>query len=199
VLARRLGAHRHRDDRLVAVYGVLSAADRDSRTLIEAVPGGWWYAALIPGGRRVVAFLTDADLLAAELRTPAGFAAAARLGAGGTLVAGPFTAPAFGSRLDPCCGDDWLAAGDAALAFDPISSQGILSALFGGLTAGRAADARLRGDRDALPAYAQRLATIRAAYERNHAQAYALERRFTEHAFWARRIGSTAWTSSSGS
>lgn len=59
-LARRLGADRRKHDRLVAVFASVraSAVDADARTLVEAVPEGWWYTARVPGGRRVVAFLT---------------------------------------------------------------------------------------------------------------------------------------------
>jgi hypothetical protein len=34
-------------------------------TYVEADPEGWWYTALLPEGRRVLAFHTDADLPAA--------------------------------------------------------------------------------------------------------------------------------------
>ena len=29
---------------------------------MESVPNGWWYTSLVPGGRRVFMYLTDADL-----------------------------------------------------------------------------------------------------------------------------------------
>src|SRR5262249_48910808 len=52
------------------------AAARDARTLVEAAPDGWWYAALVPSGERVVAYFTDADLAdRAALLTPEGFLA----------------------------------------------------------------------------------------------------------------------------
>ena len=31
--------------------------------MIEAVREGWWYTAALPGGRRVVAFMSDADIV----------------------------------------------------------------------------------------------------------------------------------------
>jgi hypothetical protein len=45
-----------------------------------------------------------------------------------------FTA-AHSTVLKPCAGDGYLAAGDAALALDPLSSQGLLNALFTGFEA----------------------------------------------------------------
>ena len=194
-VARRFGARCHRDDRLVAVYGALraGAGDSDARTLVEATPDGWWYTALVPGARRMAAFLTDADLLPRSVLTADGFlaalAATAHIGPrfATRLESGPFTAPAHGSWLDPPCGDGWLAVGDAAIAFDPLSSQGMLTALFGGLAAGRAIDAWLGGDAGAMHAYRERVAAIRAAYERNCDESYRLEPRWAERPFWARR------------
>jgi flavin-dependent dehydrogenase len=44
------------------------------------------------------------------------------------------------SAREPCAGEGFLAAGDAALALDPLASQGLLNALFTGLAAAEAAD-----------------------------------------------------------
>lgn len=43
--------------------------------------------------------------------------------------------PAESSRLDRAAGEDWLAVGDAASAWDPLSSQGVYRALVTGLEA----------------------------------------------------------------
>jgi flavin-dependent dehydrogenase len=42
---------------------------------------------------------------------------------------------AGGARLDRFFGEGWLACGDAALSFDPSSSQGLLTALYSGKSA----------------------------------------------------------------
>src|SRR5260370_25731377 len=47
------------------------------------------------------------------------------------IVAGSF-------RLSPACGQGWLAVGDAAIAFDPLSSQGIMTAIYSAQKAGAA-------------------------------------------------------------
>ena len=61
-------------DRLIAVLTSYARADDDdAMTTVEAVEDGWWYTCPIPNHRRVVAFLTDGDLLAARLRTGTGF------------------------------------------------------------------------------------------------------------------------------
>jgi len=200
-LARQHGAVRVHADRLVAFNARFTAAregDRDTRTMVESAPGGWWYTALVPGGERVVAWLTDADLAdRAALLTEEGFAAAvaesrhvsAALRAYDYFISQrPRGADAGSSRLDRFAGDGWIAAGDSALAFDPLSSQGILTALYTGLRAGQALHAHLGGDAGALAAYAERLEEIHRAYEENRAVFYGYEARWADLPFWRRRL-----------
>src|SRR5882724_6000487 len=71
-LARRLGAHRVRYDRLVGLSALLESPTpaADTFTLVEAMPEGWWYSALLADGRLAVAFLSDGDLLDRSLVGP---------------------------------------------------------------------------------------------------------------------------------
>ena len=199
-VARRAGAARLHDDALVAFHARFRPAregDRDGRTLVEAAPDGWWYTALVPSGERVVAFLTDADLAdRADLLSPHGFArrvegtvhVRAALDAWGFAVHGrPRGADAGSARLDRFTGPGWVAAGDAAVSYDPLSSQGIRTALYTGMLAGRALHARLDGDGSALAGYAHRLREVHAAYLRSRAEFYAYETRWADRPFWTRR------------
>jgi flavin-dependent dehydrogenase len=204
-LARQNGAARTQHDGLVAFFARFAPereGDRDARTLIESAPGGWWYTALVPGGERVVAWLTDADLAdRAALLTGAGFMAmldrsrhvsAVLRKHGYSIAARPRGADASSARLDRFVGEGWIGAGDAALSFDPLSSQGILTALYTGMRAGQALHAHLGGDAAALPAYADRLEQIHRAYEENRAVFYGFEARWAEHPFWSRRAPAAA-------
>jgi flavin-dependent dehydrogenase len=196
------GATRHTADRLVAVYARLAPGrpDRDSRTLIEACADGWWYSALLPSRERIVAFFSDSDLVERRaLLSPDGrglLDGIARtrhlcdvLTASGYVMTGPPRgADASSSRLDQVVGRDWIAAGDAALAFDPLSSQGLFNALYTGMQAGRTLDAALAGDDRALDAFAARIEEIHRHYRHNLAAAYALETRWPDHPFWRRRL-----------
>lgn len=87
--------------------------------------------------------------------------------------------------LSSCAGNNWLAIGDAAMAFDPLSSHGITSGIY---TAGQAMDAigkRLEGDiADALSVYAERLEKIFGGYLEQKRQLYAQERRWGTSEFW---------------
>jgi len=200
-VAQKLGAVRRTDDALVRVSAVLhvpggARTDRDTRTLIEATPDGWWSTALLPSKERFVAYVTDADLLSPDMTDEEQFMRLlnrtrhvwAHLEVHGyALRAAPRVTSVQGGRLDPYVGDGWLATGDAALSFDPLASQGVLMALFTGMASGEAAHGHLSGDRTALIRYANRLAKIRETYRRNRAAWYGLEERYAERTFWRRR------------
>lgn len=183
-------------DRLACVYArVPTDLRHDPVTYTHAVRNGWWYTAMVPGGDRVIAFHCDSDssvlratarngLLAAALRIPAlgeviGQVDASRSGTQRVCAANTIARSA--------AGDGWLAAGDAAMALDPLSSQGLFNALATGLEAGEATLALLAGDDRATQQFAARMRQIWQAYLRHHALYYSIERRWTNNAFWSRR------------
>ena len=187
-VARAQGAHRRRVDRLVAVVWQLAGAgarDRDATTLVEASAEGWWYTAPVPRGRRFAAFLTDADLLPSragrwDAVTPSPHVRAALHGL--RPVAPPRATDASVAHLDRVAGPGWLATGDAAASFDPLSSQGIVTALVLGRAAGEAATA------PGEPfAYAGAVERVVAEHLADRLAYYALEDRFGTSPFWARR------------
>ena len=69
--------------------------------------------------------------------------------------------------IGPVRGAGWLAAGDASMSFDPLSAQGLLHALFGGLAAAEATNSWLAGDDDAVPRYRRVMNSIQQAYRRH--------------------------------
>lgn len=201
-VARWVGARRRRADRLVAFVARFrpqagAGGDRDDRTWIEAVEDGWWYSARIPPGERVVAFHTDAALAdLAVLRSADGFAG--RLGRAphlGPLLAGrgyrivgrPRGVDASSAILDRVAGAGWLAVGDAAASFDPLSSQGLLNAHYTGLRGGQAILRSLAGDPTAVPGYAARIDRIYRAFLAHRTTYYGAEGRWRTRPFWSQR------------
>jgi flavin-dependent dehydrogenase len=192
-VARRVGAVRVRDDELTAVYAWARPrrGDRDRRVLVEARPGGWWYTSLLPDGARVVAYHTlraaaealggDAAAFASELAATEHVREVVREDG---LLGAPRCTEACGARLDRFGGDAWLAAGDAAMAFDPLSSQGIYNSLYCGMKAGQTVHAALAGDGSAVARYADRLEQIRAHYVARRQAVYATEPRWWREPFW---------------
>jgi flavin-dependent dehydrogenase len=198
-LGHRLGARRWAADALVGVVGFVgcggSAWDGDRRTLVEAAEDGWWYSALLPDGRTVAAYMTDADLLPAGPRSLAHEWVL-------RLEKAPYTRDRLGRApappglrvlaarsylTSPLAHDDWLAVGDAASAYDPLSSLGIFKAISTGFAAARAAADALGGESAAPGAYALSVRRDFSAYLRQWEDHYGRERRWPHAAFWRRR------------
>ncbi len=198
-LARRFAGHRLVFDRLVGLAGFVDANEtsRDRRTLVEAVEYGYWYSAPLPDGRQIGALMTDADLLPGskaawprfwldQLRQSAHVRA--RLG-GGDLAFDPQIHAACSSRSSIVARNGRLAVGEAAAAFDPLSSQGVVWALESGLTAARAIDRHLEGCGQAISAYSLWVESEFAEYLAARADYYGRESRWPASKFWSRRRG----------
>src|SRR5262249_21827089 len=199
--ARRQGAKEAAHDSLVGWVALLSkedrTADNDSLTLVEAVEEGWWYLALIPGGKVVAAFMSDPDLGWAKRITKAGIwmdllkrtthvrRRVERFGY--QIEIGPRMIQANSSYLNPATGRYWLAAGDAAAAFDPLSSQGTLNAMETGMQGALAIEQCLQGRRDALKEYGLKIGEALGSYVVNKQFYYREEGRWPESLFWLRR------------
>ena len=207
-MARRQGAHRVAADHLVGLVVILET-DRltdkhEAATLVEAAEDGWWYSAPLPGARSIVAYMTDADLLPGKRRSWTEFWHAhlqttvhtqEQLRSFGASFIHPpdvRVIAANSSRLDRTSGPGWLAVGDAALAFDPLSGKGLLRALTSAISAGEAIDRSQGGEVAALAEYDQRAQQTFRDYERVRAIFYRRERRWPESTFWRRRHLATA-------
>jgi flavin-dependent dehydrogenase len=202
--ARQQHARRINDDRLIGLVVVGAARSHDSGpgddpcggcTLVEACVDGWWYSAVLPDGRLIAVYMTDADLVPrprgswrafwhARLQQTVHTSARLR---GRTLHAAPRLTAANTSRLDRVGGPQWVAAGDALAAWDPLSSQGLVNALSTGLHAGEAVDRQLAGDRGAIDAYAREIDRVLREYSRLRSVYYGREGRWRQSPFWRRR------------
>jgi flavin-dependent dehydrogenase len=193
-IVRRLGAKRNRDIPLVALYALGKPKARLclNRTVVEAVPGGWWYAAFLPSGAPIAGLHVrpqDAVRLSA---IPGGWHQALLetrhifpmfSNAVFDRPLGPLDAS--GARLNRFVGEEWIACGDAALSFDPLSSQGIFSALHSGMTAGLAVAGALNGDLTLIDSYAARLEEVRRIYVVHLQRIYRSESRWPTESFWS--------------
>jgi flavin-dependent dehydrogenase len=195
-IGRQCGARRVLYDRLVGVIGFFARAEHPQQvTLVEAMEDGWWYSAPLPDSRLVVAWMTDADLYArggrhcskrwlAELSRASHTLERSR---GAWLVSPPWIVPANSSRLDRMHGANWLAIGDAAMAFDPLSGQGVFQALESGIKAAGAVQAFLGGAVDEPAAYGARLSGGFDKFLALRCRYYGQETRWPASSFWRRR------------
>ncbi|HTP31042.1 MAG TPA: FAD-dependent oxidoreductase [Candidatus Acidoferrales bacterium] len=185
-------------DHLIAVAGVAPPCGQTSDyTLIEATEAGWFYSALLPGGSYMVTFTTDACLYAdGRSRTSAYLDR--------QLSNAPLTRARVGafprhSRLFSAASTcrthtalpGWLAAGDSAQSFDPLSGLGLVHSLTGASRAASAALDQLDGRLESSYQYDAYNRAAFAGYLRTRSEYYSLECRWPEAPFWARR----RWTS----
>lgn len=197
--ARRNGGARNRvHDRLAGFCRFFRERQAaDPRTLVEAFADGWWYTAALPGGLRIAACMTDTDLARGMgLETEEAWFALLRESAPrvsellrhAELVGEPVVRASRSRRLDAAAGEGWIAVGDAASTFDPLSSQGVLKALRSGIYAAYAAgDLLAASDGAGMRRYRAFVEREFEAYLRTRTQYYAEERRWPEREFWRRR------------
>jgi flavin-dependent dehydrogenase len=203
-LARKLGASRRSCDHLIGVVAFFTPDLLDHAsshaTLVEAVKEGWWYSALLPDRRIVVAYMTDADIYAQRSKKSHYFwrkelqetqHTKLRLH-GWTPACVPRVVSANSSRLDRVAGKNWLAIGDAAMSFDPLSSQGVYKALEAGLKGAEAIRDRISGNAEAFLKYAGQLEEHFDRYLAARAYYYGQERRWPDSLFWKRRHAPTS-------
>jgi flavin-dependent dehydrogenase len=195
--ARSTGAQRTFYDRMVGVVSYFSLGDTaiTQTTLVESVANGWWYSSALPNRRAIAAFMTDIDYLrSARLVSTTNFQAQlsatqhtqARLDIA-QMEGRPHVFPAQSQILEPCIGPQWVAAGDAATAFDPLSSLGIGHALLSGIQAARIVDQRLERVEELAAAFANDVHQNFDTFLAQRQKLYSLERRWPESPFWRRR------------
>ena len=210
-VSKKAGAKSFASDHLVALYTIFSvdgARDQDGRTVVEAVPHGWFYTALLPRHRRLFVFHTDPKSPSSQqAATAEGFvrlleetSTLVRSFLPGKHLGGPLFPPrrtaANSTRLSSSVSlqHRWAAVGDAVLAFDPLSSQGMMTALECGFLLGRAlahSAAKTEEGRQQLlrnlVAYEAHLAEIHSRYVEGLKAHYSRENRFPASPFWASR------------
>lgn len=220
VVAKALGVPMvHNDDRLFAYAQWFSCSgdDDDRYTRIEAASNGWWYSNRLPStegdaAKRLVVFHSDKDLPAARTAADSqGFDQllddtahiAPLLKDRGYYPCGTIRgAPANSQRLRDFCGDAWMAVGDAAQAYDPLSSQGIDKALRTASHAGHmihyaltdcAQDAAVLDIHNTyVQQYDAQQRQLWQTYVSQRDYYYGIQPRWSDQPFWQRRRQSTA-------
>ncbi|MER0170154.1 MAG: FAD-binding protein [Nitrosomonas sp.] len=197
-LARKFGATQVAFDRLMGVMGWMKAGAganiTDATLLIEAVAEGWWYATLMPDKRLLVAFMTDPPLFSRRAEnlnslwlTRMEQTLYIRTRAVGFSLDNVVVRRANSCFCNPIAGNRWLSVGDAAIAFDPLSSMGITKALRSGLVAADVIRRYLIGDNEALREYVSILTIEFRRYVAAYNFYYGQEMRWADRSFWCRR------------
>lgn len=161
------------------------------QTHIEAVEHGWWYAAALPDQHIVTAFMSDDPHVIKHMNNPEYYLEelhrtelVRRLLPDSISCSDVFTRPAGTSYAQQLCGKNWLATGDTACSYDPVSSYGILSAMGSGYYAGQAIADHFEGDQAGLPTYQQLIQSTFLNYLSLVGQQYRQEQRWPSSPFW---------------
>jgi flavin-dependent dehydrogenase len=190
-IARMLGERWRDDDRTVAIVGLLAApasgASVEEALLVESAERGWWYSAMLPDGTLLAAYLSDGgDIVGAArdrwhlaLASTSHTAARAR----GFALTGIRVRRASTGCVTRAAGPGWVAVGDAAMAHDPLSGQGLVHALATGMRGAAA----LRSGGEGTDAYRAEASTRRQAHLRQRAEVYRCETRWPASPYWRRR------------
>lgn len=184
-------------DRLVGLV-VISPANPivSARTVIEATELGWWYSAPVPEGGLACVFFTDADFVrgtSAEtlwkesLKEAPATEARVKAAAAKIPVAAPRIVSASTLLSERVGGECWAAVGDAAMAWDPLSSQGICKALESGFALAEAYECYEGGDSKALERFFVEVKEDFFKYMVLRASYYTQETRWPNSIFWRRR------------
>ncbi len=200
VVARSQGQKSHYRDRLVGVAAFLqprnpSSGGNGETLLLEACQWGWWYFARLQDGRGVFLHVTDGDLLAPgkegslgawrdRLESTRYFKDVANSYEPAETV---IVRSARSHCLERVTGEQWLAVGDAAMSFDPLSSMGITKGLKSGIVASQIVLRYFQGDTSALETYNHDIQQKFGSYLEERAAYYQMERRWPSSPFWQRR------------
>lgn len=196
--ARRLGAMRRRCDQLVGLLGRIercAPTDEAGRVYVESTEDGWWYGVQLSDGMLLGTFMTDISLVRRHPDGAPGFWRQ-RLGAS-RLLAPLASAGRWSGRLEFFdaatqvleydARDNFLAVGDAATAFDPLSSWGITKGLGDGHAGAEALARERSGETGAVSEHRARQRQDFEVHRSRQLDFYRAEARWSASPFWHAR------------
>jgi len=198
-VSRQVGIPTSRHDGLMAVgmfYVIPDGAPLKQETFMESTEHGWWYCATLPDNRMTATLFTDADILQRlQLHKWPAFNGAIdetvhvkNILHRATPEHVPWTKNAFSQIGDSTARPRFMAVGDAAASFDPISAMGIGFAVSTGCRAATALMHHGMDNTEAVTAYQKSIETVFADYLKIKSGFYTKEQRWKESDFWKRRI-----------
>jgi flavin-dependent dehydrogenase len=201
--SRLLGARRRRCDQLVGIVSRVEHCppnDETGRVHIESVEMGWWYGVRFSDGTLLASFMTDASIVQRhagkarglwrdQLRSSRLLAPVAE-GGHWTGRVQVFDAAAQVLQHDAPAG--LVAVGDAAAAFDPLSSWGIAKGLRDGIAGAEALARERSGDTQALAEHRNSQHRDFEEHRARQSNFYRAETRWADSPFWRVRQGEAA-------
>ena len=200
-----LGGKRARlSPRAIALYAYWTGTDLGGwETRVEAGEAEWYWGAPLPDGTINAAVFLDPRRCAALSRASIEDfylslitrSALLHVCLNGAIVGRMKACDATSSAADPLVGEDFLRVGDAALTIDPLSSQGVQTAILTALQAAAVINTTLRRPADtahALEFYRAGQKHRAEQFQRLSARFYAARARRTAEEFWQERAAGAA-------
>lgn len=202
--ARKLGIERQSDDKLISIWATLTNNEISTLSTISTSQSGWWYSAPLPNNKRIMSFQTDSDLIEhAQLKTEEAFLNLAMcneqmkmiLEKSKNSIQFKGIVAANSTRLKQVTGQQWVALGDAAISFDPLSSQGMFNAMANALQLTDLmknhkiiAQSNEKETKEFQELYSEQINQIWHHYNKHKRIFYSQEQRWNQNEFWKRRI-----------
>lgn len=193
VFARSLGSKWKILDAIIGIacYYQRSTQRQVQRMLIETTPHGWWYTAPLPKNNRVAVFMTDGDI-GNKLDAIKNWQFLLektnhiKKEAVGKIIFGPKAFPAYSHIIGKIKQKNWLPAGDAASAFDPVSSMGIGYSMLSGIYAAKSIY-ESKNTPSSIQNYIKNISRNFEEYLIRRKYYYSNEKRWFNNTFWIRR------------
>lgn len=196
-ICRHLGVQKKELDTQITFSFSHKLTDNIPRQIwIEATENGWWYLApttndiincmfftlkeLTPKKNEIVSFLKN------ELNKTQQIQKIIQPTEKEFFQNNPM--PSGTSYLEKPYGENWIAVGDAAFSYDPISSYGITSALASGYYGAHAIASKLNNEEDAFMSYHYVLENGVQSYLQKLTHQYSMEKRWSNSYYWCNRL-----------
>jgi len=200
--ARQLGATIKREDKLVGIVAWIQCAkpsEDAGRLYIQSEEDGWWYTVQFSDGLLNATYMTDASSLKQHEQGALGlwrerFPTSGKLAQLAKLGSWPVMSPekvrvfdASTQTLEKMTSATCLSVGDAAVAFDPLSSWGITKGMLDGFEGAYAMQRQCKGEQLATHHHRSKQYRDFLRYRENRTRIYSAEQRWTEAPFWRTR------------
>jgi len=198
-ISRKIGITSKRYDELAAVGKFFYFESSDTvkqEIVIESTEEGWWYCASLPDRKMTLTFFSDAPVIKENRfektenwnrllsKTKHIRHKVSPASSEGKL----WVKNAFSQVTDSSSCKNFLAVGDAAASFDPVSSMGIGFAISSACHAAKAVIDAESGHENTFLNYQENINTIYRQYLQTKTFFYRKEQRWSDSDFWRKRI-----------
>jgi len=195
-IATKLGAKKLKSDRLIGIIRAYDSSNNllaGSGAMVESVHNGWWYSSVLNDETSILCFMTDADISKSEcladmkkFEEQLNQTKYTKQRVGNSKSSLQIKA-AHTQILDHVTGDGWIAVGDSASSYDPLSALGVFKSLNMSKYASFAILDYLKGNKKGLSRYDRIIKKDFDSFLKKKDDYYGEEGRFPDSQFWIRR------------